>query len=149
MCRRRYPFKTALDIIRLDRPFANPNPGFTIQLAELESANGNIEKAIQAYKQRLKGGSITDSLIEWRNTANELHRKIDALEVKVHSAAQYTDKKDEEASLIRLVNEAEAANHRCQADRVSTLILKSAIAKAKRLIGLVEGKTLQEAVVKE
>ena len=134
MCRKGYPYKVALDMIRTNRPFANPNPGFTIQLTELEAANGDIEKAKAAYSKRFAGGSITASLVEWRDMANWIHRNIDDLEVKIHALHQDIDKQDMESRLIQLLNEAEAASSTSQVDRVSSLILKSATTKANRLL---------------
>lgn len=45
---------SALSMIRKDRPYAKPNPGFHAQLLQLEKCNGDIEKAQHSFNTFLK-----------------------------------------------------------------------------------------------
>ena len=132
-----FTFKAAMEQIRADRPFVNPNAGFRLQLSELEACTGDIVTARESYTRKLKGRPVTESLIQWRNQANELHRKMDDLENKIQSSRSYGEKEiDREDSIQNIIRQAERLLPSAEPDRVAVMMINSVISKGSRLIGL-------------
>jgi predicted protein tyrosine phosphatase len=96
MARKGMSLDSALETVRATRPVANPNVGFHRQLNVLASKLAihpvvdAIELAREEYRVTLGGRSITESLIEGREAASELHSITDGRAVApfLHTTAK-------------------------------------------------------------
>lgn len=121
-------------LLRTNLPFAKPNVGFMIQLRELDLADCDIQEARKQYHHKLSGRPIMLSLIQWRNIANDIHARLDGLEIDIYKVHPSYDRFEMEATLLGLTAEIDAASNASTVDPVANTILKSAADKAHRLL---------------
>lgn len=71
----------ALMLIRKNRPTVHPNIGFMMQLQVLEKQNGDLGKATLEWNENNKV-EIYDLVSTRRQMANDIHAKVDEIEVR-------------------------------------------------------------------
>mmetsp|Transcript_16136 Transcript_16136/g.21043 ORF Transcript_16136/g.21043 Transcript_16136/m.21043 type:complete len:196 (+) Transcript_16136:2-589(+) len=74
---------SALETISRVRTFANPNLGFRRQLQLLENCNGDVDAAKEMFSKYQS--NLVEDTIRQRNIVNELHSRIDDIEVSIAS----------------------------------------------------------------
>lgn len=144
MTRQSMLFDEALRVICEHRKYANPNVGFMAQLEQLQEANGNIQIAIEQFRSKTGNKTLSESIAEQRDNANEHHSAADKLEVLIMSSPKEyieADKKQFIAkieSILHRIDEAAMCND-VVVDRAARMIRKSAAGKCQRLLAYVEG----------
>ena len=78
MIKRKISFEAALRVVRKGRPVASPNFGFRFQLIELEKCEGNLHKALDEFKTRLRDDKMNpiQLAMRQRRRAQEFHEEI-------------------------------------------------------------------------
>ena len=159
----------ALFTIRTNRPLANPNIGFMMQLQVFEKQNGNLDKAINIWNSNMKT-EIYEHVSCRRRIANHFHKEVDEIEVQIqtylsqsHQQNKGNIPQNEESSslseddatkeeLLHLLNQiSERLDTECDQnsqshagipeDRVAKMIFKSARSKIERFIDLLSSGT--------
>lgn len=145
MCKYEINGTDALSIIRESRPYANPNVGFQYQISLLESKNQDIHTACAIFKSQNIEDGILYSIVERRSLANELHAKVDSLEVTIKSFSRFTTEESDELqvqlssikeNIMRAGHDHESGEDRTFIihDKVASMILRSAQSKCTRLL---------------
>lgn len=81
LCRKIYSaFDQALEAVRVNRPLANPNLGFSRQLQLLEVCRGDLQEAISKWKD-FNQTNLIEHTSRRRQLANDIHAAVDELEV--------------------------------------------------------------------
>lgn len=93
----------ALVLMRKNRSSVRPNIGFMMQLQVLEKHNCDLEKAVLEWKENNRV-EIYDLISTRRQMANDIHAKVDELEVEIQTVRLSLD--DKEAKNITNVSKA-------------------------------------------
>jgi hypothetical protein len=80
MIRRQHTFESALHLLRINRPQAMPNIGFTYQLTLLEQQSCNITNTGSRFCDANVSLDIATSIQVSRQTAYDIHKQVDTLE---------------------------------------------------------------------
>lgn len=92
--------KSALESIASVRNYANPNLGFRRQLQVLENCNGDVDTAKKLYSEHTS--NVVEDAIRQRNAVNELHARVDDVEVSIASImSKHTDNEESEEGNTR------------------------------------------------
>lgn len=141
--RQRLSLEQALEQVRVGRPLANPNMGFSLQLQQFERLGGDHAAAQAAYKAQIAATgstSLGDVIARQREIANEFHARADAIELELKSAVTSSEKTISSRldDLLELQSDIDAvvADY-CDGavqDRPARMITKSASGKVTRLL---------------
>jgi protein-tyrosine phosphatase len=142
MIRQNMSFDQSLELIRRNRPRANPNLGFRQQLSYLERHGNAIFTANEEYKSNFREVNLVDVIKQQRDEVNEIHVQVDQIENQMKkfletemSRLQITNWKNELQSLQSLLDQISQRNAQNPvSDPPSKSIRKSAALKVNRLL---------------
>jgi protein-tyrosine phosphatase len=139
MIRKQMSFVDAIALVQVNRPRANPNIGFRVQLRILEEAKGDINIASQIYSERIGDSQIMNMIFEQRDTANKLHRRIEDLENVIQQQQRESASEislwERELLEIQTLLDQNASMHAAMSDGPAKMIRKSASQKTALLLG--------------
>jgi protein-tyrosine phosphatase len=156
---RGHSLNEALEAARINRPLANPNPGFISQLQVLEKHNGCLEPAIIEWKASSNTGFLERTAAQ-RQLANDIHAAVDELEVKIqtfrssgYARTDINSSSEDAVTRGSLLREAISLSDRLDTSqgnfqrvpegRIAMVIFKSARSKVERLISTLDGCAIQ------
>lgn len=142
MIRQNLSFDQSLELIRQNRPRANPNLGFRQQLIYLERHGNCISAANEEYNSNFCEVNILDVIKQQRDEVNDIYAQVDQVENQMKTIPEtemsrtqimnWTSELQRLQSLLDQVSQRNAQNP--LSDPPSTSIRKSAASKVTRLL---------------
>lgn len=144
MIRKNLSFEESIELVRQNRPRANPNLGFRQQLNFLEKHHNILPAALHEYNSVYGEINILDVIRQQRDEVNRIHTEVDSIEnaLKLSTEPSQSQLGYWKSSLISLMSGLELITQqhaqKTLVDPPSVSIRKSATSKIIRLLEDIE-----------